>query len=370
MSSEWSAPPSPGGPGSHREQGGPRAEELMPFGVPPDPPEGGTPSSTTGDGGDGGRRRDRRALRPLWFSLPVVLLALLVAGYMLGMYLWSWSAGRSYQQGSLQEARQDYLAQIPWGKLGTEEWVADYNTGTTLLAQGYLDTGVAYLELAYTDVPRATEVAEGRIEPYSYECRVRMNLTLGLEAQGDLRLDEDAPSEAADLYGRALDLVTPCQSSAQSDSQSGSQSGDQDQSGDQSQSGDQDQSGGQSGSDEGASEEPDPGEEAGEAHDRLEGKQRDAEDQAQGGSSPSPSTSPSPGSSPSDSDQSPDTSASPSPSASPTATPTPSASTGFEGETPQERQRREELERRQEDQQNSQDNQYDRNRSGNSTGGW
>lgn len=293
------------------------------------------------------RRRDRRALRPLWFSLPVVVLALVVAVYMLGMYLWSWSAGRSYQEGDLQEARESYLAQIPWGELGTEGWVAEYNAGTTLLAQGDLDAGVAHLRAAYADVPRATEVAPGRIETYSHECRVRMNLALGLEWQGDASMDAGERVEAEDLYASALETVTPCQSAEQS------------QSGDDEQSGEDSQSGGEEGTD--------PGEEADRTHDRIEDKQRDAEEDAgdpSTGASPSPTPSSSPEPDPSGTEGSDDSSPSPSASASP------SASTGFEGETPEERQRREELERRQQEQQDSQDDQYDRDRSGNSGGGW
>ena len=360
MSSEWTPPSAPRAP---RGGEAPHGEDLAPFGVPVDPPRGATPSSAPGRGGGTARRRDRRLLRPLWFSLPVVVLALLVAVYVLGLYLWSWSAGRAYRDGDLQGARESYRAQIPWGELGGQGWVAQYDTGTTLLAMGDVDAGVEHLEAAYGGVPRAREVAPGRIESYSYECRVRMNLALGLESQGDARMGADAPADAANLYGRASELVTPCQSPDRSQSGGQAQSGEDGQSGGQAQSGD----GGE-----------DPGEQADRAHDRLEDKQRDARGRsgqdapAPGGS---PSSGPTPAPTPTGSTQPPQASPSPSTGGSPggsaggsASSPTPS--TGFEGETPQDRQRREELERRQREQGDARDDQYDRNRQGAPGSGW
>lgn len=214
---------------------GPEAVEdlLVPFGAPPAAPTGGggeaplgETSVSSGEGGRGRRRRARSALRPLWWSMPVVIVLALASTFLVGLHVWSWAGVRAYQDDGFDRARSGFEGQLGWTRSGPEAWVADYNLGSTLLVQGYLDVGVAHLERAMEKVPRATEVAPGYIEAYSYECRVRTNLALGLEGQGDVQAGDLQWAQAADLYERSADLLSPCRSFDSSQAQSGAQSGD------------------------------------------------------------------------------------------------------------------------------------------------
>lgn len=214
---------------------GPEAVEdlLVPFGAPPAAPTGGggeappgEASTSSGEGGRGRRRRARSALRPLWWSMPVVIVLALASTFLVGLHVWSWAGVRAYQDDGFDRARSGFEGQLGWTRSGPEAWVADYNLGSTLLVQGYLDVGVAHLERAMEKVPRATEVAPGYIEAYSYECRVRTNLALGLEGQGDVQAGDLQWAQAADLYERSADLLSPCRSFDSSQAQSGAQSGD------------------------------------------------------------------------------------------------------------------------------------------------
>lgn len=434
MPSEQPTTPTPRPRGRRRRREAQSGEMLVPFGAPlADAPsgEGDVPPGGPGSpgvpsaGGRGRPRRSRSALRPLWWSMPLVVVMALAAVFLLGMHMWSWASVRAYQDARFPQARSGFEGQVAWTRSGPETWVADYNLGSTLLVQGYLDVGVAHLELAMESVPRATEVAPGYIESYSYECRVRTNLALGLEGQGDVSATDLDWAGAADLYERSADLLAPCRSIDTSQSQSGAQSGDP-QSGDPQsgqgsggQSGGDPQSGGgsdgeggepQSGEGGGASPEPsgsgdgsgadpsarpgeggsaepspdpsgqtgtgqqeDPGEGAERAKDRLDGKARDARERAEGRTpagepsaepSTGPSEQPSPGSSP---QPTPGGNSPGSPTPTPSASPTPDP---FGKETDEQRRRRQELERQLEQSRTDQGNSYDQNRPGSPGGGW
>ena len=376
---------------------GPRDDgTLLPFGAPTageSTSQGTSPSSSggtrTGAGGRGRRgpterRRSRATLRRLWWSLPVVVVVLVVAAVLIGLHMWSYSAGRSYADGRFTAARDGFEGQMSvTAPVGPERWVADYNLGTTLLAQGYLDVGVQYLQRAMERVPRAHEVAPGLIESYSYECRVRTNLALGLEGQGDTQMSAQAWANAETLYQQSSGLLAPCQSSSsQQQSGQGGQSGEPQsgQSGGSGQSGDsEDQSGGQSS---GGGDQGDPGRQAESAKDRVDEKAQEARDRAEGREpSPSPSSSGSQGGSeggesspspqPSGSDDGSQNGGSPSPSPSGgTGSGSEESSDPFQGETEEERQRREELEEKLGSSRDDQDSQYDENRPGSPNGGW
>ncbi|MFC7579683.1 hypothetical protein ACFQ23_05550 [Schaalia naturae] len=339
--------------------------DLLPFGAPASVPgaqgESSASSSGSREGGRGRivrpRRRSRAALRPLWWSLPVIVLMLAAAVFLIGLHLWSYQSGRAYQDDRFSAAREGYQGQMAATAHGPERWVADYNLGTTLLAQGWLDTGVDYLQRAMERVPRATEVAEGYLEAYSYECRVRTNLALGLEAQGDVQTTAREWSQAVELYERSSDLLGPCQAEG-SGQQSGGSGGQSGQSGEGQQSGQSGQSG---------DAQTDPGEQAGSAKDRVDGKAQDARDRAEGRE---PSPSPSDGSGGSGSG--PDEADAPGSPGSSSPEPSPGASTPdpFAGETEAERERREQLEDRLRGSDSDQEDDYDQNRPGLSNGGW
>lgn len=288
--------------------------------------------------------RRRASLRPLWFSLPLVVVALLAGGFLIALPVWSATSGHAYRQGAYQRAYAGYERQEAITARGPEAWVARYNAGTTLLAQGRVDAGVHELERAMDGVPRAHVDEAGFIEMFSYECRVRMNLGLGLERQGDARMRRGEFSAAADLYRRGAALVAPCQSPSSTPSgepQSGPSSEPTP------------SSSNPSGS---PTEEPqaqDPGRQAGDAKDRLDQKERRARERESGTPTPTPSSS---SSSPSAAPRTPD--------ASPSPTPTPS------GESREERERRERLEQRNRDAQERQREQQEQQNRDQGSRGW
>lgn len=174
---------------------------------------GATPASVNRQTSAARAERDGRLLRPLWWSMPVVVLALAVGIYMVALPLWGWATGRTARAGNNEAALASYSRQIYWGDLGPASWVAHYNAGTEYVKLDRIDPGVEQLRIAWDRVPKAREVADGRIETYSYECTVRMNLALALEKQGDAAMSTDRP-RAASLYKEMGEVVFPCQSTS------------------------------------------------------------------------------------------------------------------------------------------------------------
>ena len=86
----------------------------------------------------------------------------------------------------------------------------------------YKRQGVEQLRTAWDRVPKARQVEDGRIETYSYECTVRMNLALGLEKQGDAAMASDR-AQAAALYKEMGEVVSPCQSTSSTQNQQNQQ---------------------------------------------------------------------------------------------------------------------------------------------------
>ena len=231
--------------------------DLLPFGAPQvDPVDASVRAKLTkASSGKQKIQRNPRALRPLWYSIPILVIVLSVAAYLIGLSLWSRSSLSHWKAQEYDIAQTGYEGQMAWTKIGIERWVAHYNRGTTLVRQGQTDEGVTDLRTAFDLVPKATEVKPGRLEPFSYECRVRVNLAIGIEIQGDVQAAAGAYANAATIYQEAEETVAPCQTASnssqnQSDDQNQSdnkdQSSNQNQSGKQGQSGDQQQSGNQS----------------------------------------------------------------------------------------------------------------------------
>ena len=274
---------------------------------------------------------------------------------LIGLSLWSRSSLSHWKAQEYDIAQTGYEGQMAWTKIGIERWVAHYNRGTTLVRQGQTDEGVTDLRTAFDLVPKATEVKPGRLEPFSYECRVRVNLAIGIEIQGDVQAAAGAYANAATIYQEAEETVAPCQTASnssqnQSDDQNQSdnkdQSSNQNQSGKQGQSGDQQQSGNQS-------DNP-----ADQNKERVEDKKQKAEEQSQ-----------EQGDQQQDQQQdqqdkgSKDQQTNPSPSPSPSPNP-------YEGETPEEKQRREELQHKNDQRNKDQRDKKDDRRSGNPNGAW
>ena len=207
-----------------------------------------TPASAKRNGAEK-PRRNGKLLRPLWWSLPIVVVALAVGIYMTVLPLWAWNTGRSARAGNNEGALNSYSRQIDWGDLGPASWVAHYNAGTQHVKLDHPDEAVAELRIAWDRVPKAKQIEDGRIETYSYECTVRMNLALALEKQGDAAMSTDR-ARAAEIYKEMGEVVAPCQSAASTQNQQN-----------------QNQQGGGGGAD------------ADKAHDRAQQKQQQAQNQ-------------------------------------------------------------------------------------------
>ena len=207
-----------------------------------------TPASAKRNGAEK-PRRNGKLLRPLWLSLPIVVVALAVGIYMTALPLWAWNTGRSARAGNNEGALNSYSRQIYWGDLGPASWVAHYNAGTQHVKLDHPDEAVAELRIAWDRVPKAKQIEDGRIETYSYECTVRMNLALALEKQGDAAMSTDR-ARAAEIYKEMGEVVAPCQSAASTQNQQN-----------------QNQQGGGGGAD------------ADKAHDRAQQKQQQAQNQ-------------------------------------------------------------------------------------------
>ena len=335
--------------------------DLLPFGAPQvDPVDASVRAKLTkASSGKQKIQRNPRALRPLWYSIPILVIVLSVAAYLIGLSLWSRSSLSHWKAQEYDVAQTGYEGQMTWTKIGIERWVAHYNRGTTLVRQGQTDEGVTDLRTAFDLVPKATEVKPGRLEPFSYECRVRVNLAIGIEIQGDVQAAAGAYANAATIYQEAEETVAPCQTASnssqnQSDDQNQSdnkdQSSNQNQSGKQGQSGDQQQSGNQSDNpaDQNKERVEDKKQKAEEQSEEQGGQQKDQqkdqqEDQQDKGSK--------------------DQQTNPSPSPSPTQDP-------YGGETPEEKQRREELQHKNDQRNKDQRDKKDDRRSGNPNGAW
>ena len=321
-----------------------RDDDLLPFGAPQadsvDPAV--RAKLTQASSGKQKIQRSPRALRPLWYSIPILVIALAISAYLIGMTLWSRSSLGHWTKGEYPAAQAGYEGQMTWTSIGIERWVSHYNLGTTLVRQDAIDEGVAELRTAYDLVPKATEVQPGRLEPFSYECRVRVNLGIGIEIQADALRSAKSLDDAIAAYQEAVDLISPCQTAGGGGGQSG-QSG---QSGGQGQSGDDQQSGG-------SSENP-----ADENKSRVQKKKEDTEKEQQGEDPNQNKQDPQ-----NNQDPKPNPSSSPTPSNSPTSDP-------YEGENSDEKQQRQKLEDQNSGRAKERRDQTDDKRSGNPNGAW
>jgi len=330
-----------------------RDDDLLPFGAPQadsvDPAV--RAKLTQASSGKQKIQRSPRALRPLWYSIPILVIALVISAYLIGLTLWSRSSLGHWTKGEYPAAQAGYEGQMTWTSIGIERWVSHYNLGTTLVRQDAIDEGVAELRTAYDLVPKATEVQPGRLEPFSYECRVRVNLGIGIEIQADALRSAKSLDDAIAAYQEAVDLISPCQTAGGGGGQSGQsggegQSGNQNQSGGQGQSGDDQQSGG-------SSENP-----ADENKSRVQKKKEDTEKQQKGED-------------PNQNKQDPQNNQDPKPS--PSSSPTPSnspSSDPYEGENSDEKQQRQKLEEQNSGRAKERRDQTDDKRSGNPNGAW
>lgn len=320
-----------------------REEDLLPFGAPQadtvDPSVRAKLAQATS--GNQKIQRSPRALRPLWYSIPILVIALAASAYLIGMTLWSRSSLAHWTNGEYPAAQAGYEGQMAWTSVGVERWVAHYNLGTTLVRQDAVDDGVNELRTAYDLVPKAVEVQPGRLEPYSYECRVRVNLGIGIEIQADALREGGSLDDAINSYQEAEDLISPCQTAGGGGSQS-NQSGDQGQSGGQGQSGDSDNP-------------------ANENKNRVQQKKQDTEQEKNGEDPNQQNKDPQNGTNNNEPEPS------QSPTSSPSASPTPDP---YAGENEEQKQRRQDLQNQNGEREQKRRDQDDSKRSGNPNGAW
>lgn len=321
-----------------------REEDLLPFGAPQadtvDPSVRAKLAQATS--GNQKIQRSPRALRPLWYSVPILVIALAASAYLIGMTLWSRSSLAHWTNGEYPAAQAGYEGQMAWTSVGVERWVAHYNLGTTLVRQDAVDDGVNELRTAYDLVPKAVEVQPGRLEPYSYECRVRVNLGIGIEIQADALREGGSLDDAINSYQEAEDLISPCQTAGGGGGSQSNQSGDQGQSGGQGQSGDSDNP-------------------ANENKNRVQQKKQDAEQEKNGEDPNQQNKDPQNGTNNNEPEPS------QSPTSSPSASPTPDP---YAGENEEQKQRRQDLQNQNGEREQKRRDQDDSKRSGNPNGAW
>lgn len=321
-----------------------REEDLLPFGAPQadtvDPSVRAKLAQATS--GNQKIQRSPRALRPLWYSIPILVIALAASAYLIGMTLWSRSSLAHWTNGEYPAAQAGYEGQMAWTSVGVERWVAHYNLGTTLVRQDAVDDGVNELRTAYDLVPKAVEVQPGRLEPYSYECRVRVNLGIGIEIQADALREGGSLDDAINSYQEAEDLISPCQTAGGGGGSQSNQSGDQGQSGGQGQSGDSDNP-------------------ANENKNRVQQKKQDTEQEKNGEDPNQQNNDPQNGTNNNEPEPS------QSPTSSPSASPTPDP---YAGENEEQKQRRQDLQNQNGEREQKRRDQDDSKRSGNPNGAW
>lgn len=321
-----------------------REEDLLPFGAPQadtvDPSVRAKLAQATS--GNQKIQRSPRALRPLWYSIPILVIALAASAYLIGMTLWSRSSLAHWTNGEYPAAQAGYEGQMAWTSVGVERWVAHYNLGTTLVRQDAVDDGVNELRTAYDLVPKAVEVQPGRLEPYSYECRVRVNLGIGIEIQADALREGGSLDDAINSYQEAEDLISPCQTAGGGGGSQSNQSGDQGQSGGQGQSGDSDNP-------------------ANENKNRVQQKKQDTEQEKNGEDPNQQNKDPQNGTDNNEPEPS------ESPTSSPSASPTPDP---YAGENEEQKQRRQDLQNQNGEREQKRRDQDDSKRSGNPNGAW
>ena len=321
-----------------------REEDLLPFGAPQadtvDPSARAKLAQATS--GNQKIQRSPRALRPLWYSIPILVIALAASAYLIGMTLWSRSSLAHWTNGEYPAAQAGYEGQMAWTSVGVERWVAHYNLGTTLVRQDAVDDGVNELRTAYDLVPKAVEVQPGRLEPYSYECRVRVNLGIGIEIQADALREGGSLDDAINSYQEAEDLISPCQTAGGGGGSQSNQSGDQGQSGGQGQSGDSDNP-------------------ANENKNRVQQKKQDTEQEKNGEDPNQQNKDPQNGTNNNEPEPS------QSPTSSPSASPTPDP---YAGENEEQKQRRQDLQNQNGEREQKRRDQDDSKRSGNPNGAW
>lgn len=164
----------------------------------------------------------RRRLRLLRWSAPVVLAFLLVGSLLLGTAFGNHLGQRDYEAMRYEQAAEQFEAQQRWTGFA-EQWKAWFNSGTAEYRAEQHFRAVEDFRTALELVPEAGPLPgapEGSKAPESPECRVRTNLSLALEAMGDISADGQDPQMAAVYYAEAREVIDPCTTSQENEDSS------------------------------------------------------------------------------------------------------------------------------------------------------
>jgi len=170
--------------------------------------------------------------RLLAWSAPVVLAFLVVGSLLLGTWAGNLLGTRDYDALRFPAAADQYEAQQRWTGFA-EQWKAWFNRGTALYRAEEHFLAVEDLRVALERVPEAGPLPggpEGSKAPESPECRVRTNLSLAIEALGDVAATGDGdPGIAEAYYAEAQEVIAPCTTSPQNEQTSERQQDKEDQ---------------------------------------------------------------------------------------------------------------------------------------------
>jgi len=170
--------------------------------------------------------------RLLAWSAPVVLALLVVGSLLVGTWAGNLLGTRDYDALRFEEAADQYSAQQRWTGFA-EQWKAYFNRGTALYRAEEHFLAVEDLRVALERVPEAGPLPggpEGSKAPESPECRVRTNLSLAIEALGDVAATGDGdPGIAESYYAEAQEVIAPCTTSPQNEQTSERQQDKEDQ---------------------------------------------------------------------------------------------------------------------------------------------
>ncbi|MCM3660441.1 hypothetical protein M3148_05450 [Georgenia satyanarayanai] len=165
----------------------------------------------------------RRRRRLLAWSAPVVLAFLVTGSLLVGTVLGAALGTRELDALRFPEAARQYQAQQRWTGFA-EQWKAWFNSGTAQYRAEEHFLAVEDLRVALELVPEAGPLPggpEGSKAPESPECRVRTNLSLAIEAMGDVAATDDAdPGMAEVYYAEAQEVIAPCTSSPENEESS------------------------------------------------------------------------------------------------------------------------------------------------------
>lgn len=146
--------------------------------------------------------RRRRGL--LWWSLPVVILAFLVALKLISAVVINTAGVSAYTNQNHNTAASRFEALEFFNVV--EPWKPHFNSGTAIYASGDFFAATVPLAVALDLVPKdPQDQPRGELE-----CAVRTNYSLALEGLGDEATAAEDPTMALDYYDQAQEMLDDC----------------------------------------------------------------------------------------------------------------------------------------------------------------